>query len=81
MPLYAAENEEEREYEADEAKHCDICEMWLNGPAEMVDHKIGKKHKQLLKLTPAERTQTRNKRNRVRRRTGETGELIEAQPY
>ena len=24
---------------------CDTCEMWLNGPTQMEDHKIGKKHK------------------------------------
>jgi hypothetical protein len=24
---------------------CTNCEMWLNGPAQWEDHKIGKKHK------------------------------------
>ena len=28
-----------------QAKYCKICEMWLNGPTQYEDHKIGKKHK------------------------------------
>ena len=27
------------------AVYCDSCEMWLNGPTQWEDHKIGKKHK------------------------------------
>ena len=29
----------------DQAVYCDDCEMWLNGPIQWEDHKIGKKHK------------------------------------
>ena len=28
-----------------EAEYCEICEMWLNGPTQWEDHRIGKKHK------------------------------------
>ena len=34
----------------EEAKYCDICQMWLNGFTQFEDHKIGKKHKKSLKL-------------------------------
>ena len=27
------------------AVYCEYCEMWLNGPTQWEDHKIGKKHK------------------------------------
>ena len=27
------------------AVYCEFCEMWLNGPTQWEDHKIGKKHK------------------------------------
>ena len=27
------------------AIYCEYCEMWLNGPTQYEDHKIGKKHK------------------------------------
>ena len=27
------------------AVYCEDCEMWLNGPTQWEDHKIGKKHK------------------------------------
>ena len=29
----------------DKAEYCEDCEMWLNGPAQMADHIIGKRHK------------------------------------
>ena len=29
-----------------QAEYCEICKMWLNGPTQMNDHMIGKKHKQ-----------------------------------
>ena len=28
-----------------QAVYCVVCEKWLNGPTQMDDHKIGKKHK------------------------------------
>ena len=28
-----------------EAVYCDICKMWLNGPTQWEDHRIGRKHK------------------------------------
>ena len=31
------------------AKYCPDCEMWLNGPIQWEDHKIGKKHKKNVK--------------------------------
>ena len=31
------------------AKYCEDCEMWLNGPTQWEDHKIGKKHKKNVK--------------------------------
>ena len=31
--------------EEDGAVYCEWCEMWLNGPTQWEDHKIGKKHK------------------------------------
>ena len=31
------------------AEYCEPCEMWLNGPTQMEDHKNGKKHKKNLR--------------------------------
>ena len=31
--------------EEEGAVYCEDCEMWLNGPTQWEDHKIGKKHK------------------------------------
>ena len=31
--------------EEDGAVYCEWCEMYLNGPTQWEDHKIGKKHK------------------------------------
>ena len=31
--------------ESGDARYCEDCEMWLNGPTQWEDHKIGKKHK------------------------------------
>ena len=39
--------------EEDGAVYCDMCEMWLNGPTQWEDHKIGKKHKKHSKPKPA----------------------------
>ena len=33
-----------------EGFYCDLCEMWLNGPIMLADHKIGKQHKKNIKL-------------------------------
>ena len=33
------------------AVYCEDCEMWLNGPTQWEDHKIGKKHKKNLART------------------------------
>ena len=30
-------------------KYCRDCEMWLNGPTQWEDHKVGKKHKKNFK--------------------------------
>ena len=30
---------------ADDNKYCAVCQMWLNGPTQLEDHHIGKKHK------------------------------------
>jgi hypothetical protein len=32
-----------------QAVYCEDCEMWLNGPTQWEDHKIGKKHRKNLK--------------------------------
>ena len=28
-----------------ECQYCEVCRMWLRGPTQMADHRIGKKHK------------------------------------
>ena len=33
------------ESESGGSVYCQLCEMWLNGPTQLEDHKIGKKHK------------------------------------
>ena len=33
----------------DHARYCEDCEVWLNGPTQWDDHKIGKKHKKRVK--------------------------------
>ena len=38
------------------AKYCEDCEMWLNGPTQWEDHKIGKKHKKNVKKGGANNT-------------------------
>ena len=38
--------------EKEEAEYCEACEMWLNGPSQMEDHKVGKKHKKNLAGVP-----------------------------
>ena len=37
----------------DDAVYCEMCEMWLNGPTQWEDHKIGKEHKKHSKPKPA----------------------------
>ena len=32
-----------------DAVYCETCEMWLNGPTQWEDHRIGKKHRKNLK--------------------------------
>ena len=39
-----------------QAIHCNVCNMWLNGPSQWEDHKIGKKHKKNLKPKPEKRS-------------------------
>ena len=41
-PVLAANDEMLRD---GQAVYCEDCEMWLNGPTQREDHKIGKKHK------------------------------------
>ena len=36
--------------EEEGAVYCEDCEMWLNGPTQWEDHKIGKKHKKHSRL-------------------------------
>ena len=40
------------EFEDNGAVYCDMCEMWLNGPTQWQDHRIGKKHKKNSKPKP-----------------------------
>jgi hypothetical protein len=43
----------------DDAVYCDCCRMWLNGPTQWEDHKIGRKHKKYSKAArPANATPT-----------------------
>ena len=37
----------------DGAVWCKDCEMWLNGPTQMDEHKIGKKHKKKVRRIKA----------------------------
>ena len=40
------ENEQqEPQYGDGGSEYCEVCEMWLNGPIQMEDHKNGKKHR------------------------------------
>ena len=34
-----------------QAVQCLICDMWLNGPTQFEDHRIGKKHEKLAQIT------------------------------
>lgn len=44
------------------AVYCEDCEMWLNGPTQWEDHKIGKKHKKNLARThPKDKTKAKAK--------------------
>lgn len=43
------EPEPEAKQERSEAIWCPDCEMWLNGPTQWEDHKVGKKHKKNLR--------------------------------
>ena len=42
--------------EEEAAKFCKYCEMWLNGPTQFEDHKIGKKHKKNVRKARAIKT-------------------------
>ena len=46
------EEEMEDDSLSENAIYCEDCEMWLNGPLQWEDHKIGKKHKKNSKKTP-----------------------------
>ena len=45
----------ESESECDEAVHCGPCQMWVNGPTQWEDHKIGKKHAKNIKPSHSRR--------------------------
>ena len=40
--------------DAPQAIYCKACEMWLNGPTQYGDHKIGKKHRKNLRKAAQE---------------------------
>ncbi len=44
-----------------QAVYCEDCEMWLNGPTQWEDHKIGKKHTKNLKRTARAKAATNEK--------------------
>ena len=44
-----AEEPEPGTAESGSAKYCEDCEMWLNGPTQWEDRKIGKKHRKNVK--------------------------------
>ena len=44
---------------ADEPVYCEACQMWLNGPRQMEDHKIGKKHEKKMRELAGFTTRTR----------------------
>ena len=46
------EEEMEDDSLSENAIYCKDCQMWLNGPLQWEDHKIGKKHKKNSKKTP-----------------------------
>jgi len=47
------EEPQEEEVRSEGAVWCETCQMWLNGPTQWVDHKIGKKHKKNLRKQSA----------------------------
>ena len=47
--FYEETKYEEEQKSFSESVYCEICEMWLNGPLQWEDHKIGKKHKENIK--------------------------------
>ena len=52
----AVDEKEESRPEPDQegvAVYCEECDMWLNGPTQWEDHKVGKKHKKNMKKTSA----------------------------
>ena len=40
--------QEQLQQSAGGAEYCEHCEKWLNGPKQMEDHKLGKRHKKKL---------------------------------
>ena len=33
----------------DTAEYCVVCEMWLNGESQLMDHRVGRKHRRNLR--------------------------------
>ena len=46
--------------------YCEYCEMWLNGPNQWEEHKLGKKHRRATRAR-----QRLERRERMRRRRGD----------
>ena len=61
------------------AKHCPDCEMWLNGPTQWEDHKIGKKHKKNVKKGGPSKTPALSKAKAKQPPEEATGESPEAE--
>ena len=61
------------------AKYCPDCEMWLNGPTQWEDHKIGKKHKKNVKKGGPSKTPALSKAKAKQPPEEATGESPEAE--
>ena len=61
------------------AKYCPDCEMWLNGPTQWDDHKIGKKHKKNVKKGGPSKTPALSKAKAKQPPEEATGESPEAE--
>ena len=62
IDLEGPEVQSETPESAEGAVYCEDCEMWLNGPTQWEDHKIGKKHKKNLARThPKNKTKAKAK--------------------
>ena len=57
-----------------ESVYCEICEMWLSGPIQWEDHKIGKKHKKNMKRQQQESVSSLN--NKFEKDINDKGILI-----